>query len=271
MQDRTGCISYPWYNGCYLHNLCKESWRQCWYPLSQSWLGSKRFCHRKLISPFSPHTTRAKYEQKQKKEKGVPVPLSGHCRNGTIAIKFCLVPDAAQPWDYRHRDRMRKLNYSVFEQLVELPGEEDLMGVNTIKDLHTHLKITNCDRGSMAMLSSHLHGDLTSRISVQNWIRGRDHIVISHSGFSISDSQGRASPTVILAAQPPTPHPSPGSCLKKKKKTGYGSHQFLGCQHLRGLEEMEKLEMMGCICWTPPEELCPQDTLCLPSPPTSFS
>ena len=139
MQDGTGCISYPRSNGCYLYNLCKESWRQCWYPLSQSWLGSKRFCHCKLISPFSPHTIRAKYEQKQKKEKGMPVLLSGHCRNATIAVKFCAVP-----------------------------GEGDLMGVNTIKDLHTHLKITDCDTGSMAMLSSHLHGDLTSRISVQN-------------------------------------------------------------------------------------------------------
>ena len=57
---------------------------------------------------------------------------------------------------------------SMSKQLVELPGEGDLMGVNTIKDLHTHLKITDCDTGSMAMLSSHLHGDLTSRISVQN-------------------------------------------------------------------------------------------------------
>lgn len=94
MQDGTGCISYPRSNGCYLYNLCKESWRQCWYPLSQSWLGSKRFCHCKLISPFSPHTIRAKYEQKQKKEKGMPVLLSGHCRNATIAVKFCAVPDA---------------------------------------------------------------------------------------------------------------------------------------------------------------------------------
>lgn len=78
------------------------------------------------------------------------------------------MPDAAQTWDYRHKDRRRKLNYSVFKQLVELPGEGDLMGVNTIKHLHTHLKITDCDTGSMAMLSSHLHGDLTSWISVQN-------------------------------------------------------------------------------------------------------
>lgn len=121
-------------------------------------------------------------------------------------------------------------------------GRGDLMGVNTIKDLHTHLKITDCDTGSMAMLSSHLHGDLTSRISVQNWIRGRDHIVISHSGFSISDSQGRASPTVILAAQPPTPHPSPGSCLKKKKKKKQDMvpHQFLGYQHLKRLRRNGK-------------------------------
>ena len=63
---------------------------------------------------------------------------------------------------------MRKLNYSVFKQLMELPREGDLMGVNTIKDLHTHLTITDCDTGSMSMSSAHLHSDVTSWISMQN-------------------------------------------------------------------------------------------------------
>lgn len=157
------------------------------------------------------------------------------------------------------------------KQLVELPGEGDLMGVNTIKDLHTHLKITDCDTGSMAMLSSHLHGDLTSRISVQNWIRGRALIVISHSGFSISVSQGRASPTVILAAQPPTPHPSPGSCLKKKKKAGYGSPLVPWLPTFKRLRRNAEAGNDGVHMLNTPKELCPQDTLCLPSPPTSFS
>ena len=89
----------------WLHKLSTVQWvllvqstqgilETVWYPLSRSWLGSKRFCHCKLISPFSPHTIRAKYEQKQEKEKGVPVLLSGHCRNATIAVKLCAVPDA---------------------------------------------------------------------------------------------------------------------------------------------------------------------------------
>ena len=167
---------------------------------------------------------------------------------------------------------MRKLNYSVFKQLVELPGEGDLMGVNTIKDLHTHLKITDCDTGSMAVLSSHLHGDLTSQISVQNWIRGRDSTVISHSGFPISlSAEAEQAPQSFW--QPSLPHPTQvqAPASKKKKKQDMVPHQFLGCQHLRGFEEMQKLEMMECVCWTPPKELCPQDTLRLASSPASFS
>lgn len=78
------------------------------------------------------------------------------------------MPDATHPWDNRQEGRRRKLNYNMFKPLMELPGEEDLMAVNAITDLHTHLKITDCDTDTIAMLSSHLHSDLTSWISTQN-------------------------------------------------------------------------------------------------------
>lgn len=78
------------------------------------------------------------------------------------------VADAAHPWDSRQEGRMMKLNYNMYKQPMELPWEGNLMGVNTIMDLHTHLKITDCDTDTMAMLSSHLHSDLTSRILIQN-------------------------------------------------------------------------------------------------------
>lgn len=42
------------------------------------------------------------------------------------------------------------------------------MGVNTITDLHTHLKITDCDADTIAMLSFHQNSDLTQWISAQN-------------------------------------------------------------------------------------------------------
>lgn len=62
----------------------------------------------------------------------------------------------------------RKPNYNMSKQLMELPWEGHLMGVNTITDLHTHLKITDCDTDTIAMLSFHLNSDLTHWISVQN-------------------------------------------------------------------------------------------------------
>lgn len=62
----------------------------------------------------------------------------------------------------------RKPNYNMSKQLMELPWEGHLMGVNTIADLHTHLKITDCDTDTIAMLSFHLNSDLTHWISVQN-------------------------------------------------------------------------------------------------------
>lgn len=70
--------------------------------------------------------------------------------------------DATQPWDNRQEGRTSKLNYNMYKQLMEPPGEKDLTSVNTITDIHTHLKITDCDTDTMPTLSSHLHSDLTS-------------------------------------------------------------------------------------------------------------
>lgn len=143
-------------------------------------------------------------------EKGAHVQLTGYCRNVAVEIKVWVVPEAAHPWDYRHKDTMRKLNHSVFKQLLELPREGDLMGVNTIKDLHTHLKITDCDTGSMSMLSSHLHSDVTSWISMQNWIRGRDCTVISQEiGFPISLLAKAEQKPHSHSGSPATTHPIP--------------------------------------------------------------
>ena len=63
---------------------------------------------------------------------------------------------------------MRRLNYNVFQRLMALPGEGDLMGVVAITDLHAHWKITDCDTDTVVMLPSHLHSDWTS------WVSGRN-------------------------------------------------------------------------------------------------
>lgn len=78
------------------------------------------------------------------------------------------ISDAAHPRAGRQRGRTTELNYSVYKQPMEPAWEGDLMGVNTIMDLHAHFKITDCDTDTMAMLSSHLHSDLTSRILIRN-------------------------------------------------------------------------------------------------------
>lgn len=93
--------------------------------------------------------------------EGERVQFIRYCTNMAIAIEVRAVPDAAHPRDNRQNGGMRKVNYNVSRQLIELPGEGDQMGVNTIMDLHTHLKITDCDMDTMVMLSSHLHSDLT--------------------------------------------------------------------------------------------------------------
>lgn len=148
-------------------------------------------------------------------EKGAHVQLVGYCINVTDAMEIWAVPDATHPWDNRQEGRRRKLNYNMFKPLMELPGEEDLMAVNAITDLHTHLKITDCDTDTIAMLSSHLHSDLTSWISMQNWIRGKDCRVISQPGFPISlSAKGIQAPKSCWQSRDLTPQPSPGPRLK---------------------------------------------------------
>lgn len=70
-------------------------------------------------------------------------------------------PAAPHPWE-KQEGRRQKLNDDMFELCMELPGDRDLMGVDTITDLHTHWKITDCDTDTMVVPSSHSHGDLTS-------------------------------------------------------------------------------------------------------------
>lgn len=68
------------------------------------------------------------------------------------AVDVRAEPAAPHPWE-KQEGSGRKLNDDMFKPHMELPRDRDLMGVNTITDLHTHWKITDCDTDTMAVPS----------------------------------------------------------------------------------------------------------------------
>lgn len=122
---------------------------------------------------------------------------------------------ALNPWDRRWGRGWRKPNYNMSKQLMELLWEGHLMGVNTITDLHTHLKITDCDADTIAMLSFHQNSDLTHWISAQNWIRGGDCMAISQRSFP-SPLQPVVSKPLSHPGSPATLSLNPGLAPTKK-------------------------------------------------------